>query len=141
MGDAYIGGLAREDNMKTLHTAYRVSELDRSVEFYAKLGFREVGRVSAAPGLTLAMLKLPGDDVVTVELVSDAAVGRLDIGNGLSHIVVQVDDLDATLSALSALGVAVETPQRPGGPAGPTTSFVADPDDYRIELVEWPPGH
>jgi hypothetical protein len=31
--------------------------------------------------------------------------------------------------------------QLPAGPAGPRTSWLTDPDGYRIELVQWPPGH
>ena len=31
--------------MKTLHTAYRVTDLVASLEFYTALGYREVGRV------------------------------------------------------------------------------------------------
>jgi hypothetical protein len=27
------------------------------------------------------------------------------------------------------------------GPHGPKTSWLTDPDGYRIELVQWPPGH
>ena len=33
--------------MKTLHTAYRVTDLPDSLEFYSALGYREVGRVAA----------------------------------------------------------------------------------------------
>jgi len=128
--------------MKTLHTAYRVKNLDRSLDFYTKLGYHEVGRVVFESGETLVMLNLPGDgDVVTLELVYDPALDSLDIGNGFSHLVVQVDDLDATLGDLTAHGVAFEQPQHPGGEHGPATSFVHDPDGYRIELVQWPPGH
>jgi lactoylglutathione lyase len=29
----------------------------------------------------------------------------------------------------------------PGGPDGPQTAWLTDPDGYRIELVQWPPGH
>jgi lactoylglutathione lyase len=29
----------------------------------------------------------------------------------------------------------------PGGPHGPETSWLTDPDGYRIELVEHLPGH
>ena len=29
----------------------------------------------------------------------------------------------------------------PAGPDGPRTSWLTDPDGYRIELVQWPPGH
>ena len=128
--------------MKTLHTAYRVQNLDRSADFYRKVGFREIGRVTIGVGSILVMLNLPGDgDLVTLELVYDRGVGSLDIGNGFSHIVVQVDNLDATLGDLAEKGVGFDAPQRPAGEGGPMTSFVRDPDGYRIELVEWPPGH
>jgi lactoylglutathione lyase len=128
--------------MKTLHVAYRVQDLDQSVDFYQKVGFREIGRVTIGDGSTLVMLNLPGDgDVVTLELVYNPGMDRLEIGNGFSHIVVQVDDLDATLASLAQHGISFDEPQRPGGEAGPRTSFVPDPDGYRIELVQWPPGH
>ncbi len=29
----------------------------------------------------------------------------------------------------------------PGGPDGPKTAWLTDPDGYRTELVEWPPGY
>jgi len=31
--------------------------------------------------------------------------------------------------------------EHPGGPDGPAVGWLTDPDGYRIELVEWPPGH
>jgi hypothetical protein len=41
--------------------------------------------------------------------------------------------------------VAARAAARPGAvsgrPAGPRTSWLTDPDGYRIELVQWPPGH
>ena len=36
--------------MKSLHTAYRVLHVDRSLDFYAKVGFGEIGRVSLGTG-------------------------------------------------------------------------------------------
>jgi lactoylglutathione lyase len=123
-----------------LHTAYRVTDLERSLGFYARLGFQEVGRVVSADGSTLLMLKLPDDAAVTLELVFRAAAGAASPGD-FSHIVVQVPDLNAALSRLSRVGIACEPPQLPGGPAGPKTSFLTDPDGYRIELVQWPPDH
>ncbi|HEV7214186.1 MAG TPA: hypothetical protein VGP33_03600 [Chloroflexota bacterium] len=39
--------------MKTLHTAYRVEILGRSLDFYRALGFREVGRVALEGGMVL----------------------------------------------------------------------------------------
>jgi lactoylglutathione lyase len=87
------------------------------------------------------MLKLPGDEVVTLELVHRAAGGPVDVGNGFSHLAVQVDDLSATIEALSQAGLKAGPAERPGGPDGPQTAWLTDPDGYRIELVQWPPGH
>jgi lactoylglutathione lyase len=128
--------------MKTLHTAYRVRELGRSVEFYERFGFQQIGRVTTEDGSILVMLNLPGDgDVVTLELVYPRRSSSFEIGTGFSHIVVQVDSLDSTLAGFAERGISFEAPQQPAGEGGPKTCFVRDPDGYRIELVEWPPSH
>lgn len=87
------------------------------------------------------MLKFSGEEVVTLELVHRSAGEPVDIGTGFSHLVVQVDNLAATVEALSQAGLRPGPVERPGGPDGPQTSWLADPDGYRIELVQWPPGH
>ena len=101
--------------MKTLHTAYRVQNLDRSVDFYKKVGFREIGRVAIGDESILVMLNLPGDgEVVTLELVYDHGIESFEIGTGFSHIVVQVDDLDSTLAGFAEKGVVFDEPQLSG---------------------------
>jgi lactoylglutathione lyase len=128
--------------MKTLHTAYRVRDLARSVDFYRTVGFREIGRVTTGDGSVLVMLNLPGDgDVVTLELVDDRSIESIEIGTGFSHIAVQVDDIGATVADLARNGIAPDGLERPGGEAGPVTCNLRDPDGYRIEMVQWPPGH
>src|SRR6266536_2585805 len=128
--------------MKMLHTAYRVRDLNRSIDFYGKVGFREIGRIVFENGSTLVMLNLPGDcDLVTLELTYKPTLHSLEIGNGFSHIVVQVDRLDTAMAELTTRGVAFDELQTPAGDNGPKTSFLHDPDGYRIELVEWPAGH
>ena len=130
--------------MKTLHTAYRVTDLAVSLGFYSALGYREVGRVGVegeGEGASLTMLKFPGEEVVTLELVHRPADGRVQVGTGFSHLVVQVDELAATIEALTQGGLQPGPEQLPAGPAGPRTSWLTDPDGYRIELVQWPPGH
>lgn len=54
--------------MKTLHTAYRVQDLDRSVDFYEKVGFREIGQVVIADGSTSSEAKRELAANVTHEL-------------------------------------------------------------------------
>lgn len=42
---------------------------------------------------------------------------------------------------LTETGLESEPLQYPGCTRGPKTSWLTDPDGYRIELVEWPSGH
>ena len=127
--------------MKTLHTAYRVSDLAASLGFYSTLGYAELGRVDIGEGATLTMLKFPDEEVVTLELVHRPTQPPVQVGTGFSHLVVQVDDLAATVESLSRAGLSPGPVQRPGGPHGPQTSWLTDPDGYKIELVQWPRGH
>jgi len=87
------------------------------------------------------MLQLPGDPFATIELVHDPARAKAGIGTGVNHLVIQVESLDAALADLDAKGMAPGPPELPGGADGPRTSWITDPDGYRIELVQWPPGH
>ena len=127
--------------MRTLHPAYRVSDLSASLTFYRNLGYEPVGRVDLGDGASLTMLMFPGDEVVTLELVHRSSDGPVDVGTGFSHLAVQTDNLTATLEALSKAGLKPGPVERPGGPEGAQTAWLRDPDGYRIELVQWPPGH
>jgi lactoylglutathione lyase len=127
--------------MKTLHTAYRVTDLAASLGFYTALGYAQVGRVDIGDGTSLTMLKFPGEQVVTLELAHRPSMDPVDIGTGFSHLVVQVDNIAATVQALSQSGLRPSPVESPAGPRGPQTSWLTDPDGYRIELVQWPPGH
>jgi lactoylglutathione lyase len=124
--------------MRTLHIGLRVTDLGRSLAFYAAIGYEVVGRVPETPIGQLTMLKLPGDEFVTVELVHDGK--PVDRGTDVSHLVVQVESMADTLDVLAGHGI---EPVAPGqdGDDGLKTTFIADPDGRRIELVQWPAGH
>ena len=49
--------------------------------------------------------------------------------------------MTARLVALADRGIDVEPPASPDGTDDFWTAWVTDPDGYRIELVQWPPGH
>jgi lactoylglutathione lyase len=127
--------------MRTLHFGLRVTDLDRSVGFYGALGYEVVGTVPETPLGTLTMLQLPGDEFVTIELVHDPSRGEVPVATGLSHFVVKVDSMEATVIELAARGIDAEAPSSPDGSEEFRTSWVTDPDGNRIELVQWPPGH
>ena len=121
-----------------LHLGLRVTDLDRSLAFYTALGYAELGGVPETPFGSLTMLQLPDDPFVSLELVHDPARPVHDT-SAVNHLVIQVDDLTATIAELEASGVTAEPPTQPG--PGIRTSWLTDPDGYRIELVQWPPGH
>ena len=127
--------------MRTLHVGLRVSDLRRSLAFYQAVGYTATGTVEGTPLGTLCTLQLPDDPFVTIELVHDPGQGTVGPGTGISHLVIQVQSLDAALAALAANGITAEPPANPGGADGPRTSWITDPDGYRIELVQWPAGH
>jgi lactoylglutathione lyase len=62
--------------MRTLHVGLRVADVERSLAFYAGLGYEVLGNVPETEFGSLTMLKLPGDEFVTVELVHDPRGGR-----------------------------------------------------------------
>jgi lactoylglutathione lyase len=126
--------------VKTLFPSYRVSDLDRSLEFYSRLGYRCLGTVALGDGASLAMLQFPEEPAVSLELGHRPGDGPVRPG-GFDHLAVQVDDLVATLERLTRTGLRPGPLEWPAGEDGPRTAFLDDPDGYRIELVQWPAGH
>ena len=78
---------------------------------------------------------------MSIELVVDPSRRDPDPGSGLSHFVIQVESLDATLDRLATRGITAAEPGSPDGSADFRTTLLTDPDGNRIELVQWPPGH
>ena len=123
-----------------VHTCYRVLDLDRSVDFYRKLGFEEAGRFPIREEAVNAFLALPGDDP-RLELTCN--IGReepYEIGTGYGHIALSIDDLDEALERLAGEGVEPEKPPYTIREGGSRLCFVRDPDGYRIELIEVAPA-
>ena len=126
--------------MRTLHVGLRVADIERSLAFYTALGYTVVGTVPQTEFGSLTMLKLPGDEFVALELVHSPGTGRID-PQGLNHLVIKVESMTATVAELSAKGVTTEPPSSPDGSEDFQTSWITDPDGYRIEMVQWPAGH
>ncbi|HVW47308.1 MAG TPA: VOC family protein [Solirubrobacterales bacterium] len=120
-----------------LHTCYRIGDIDRSVEFYEKLGFSETRRMPIGDEAINVFMALPDGNPV-LELTYNHGVSKYDLGTGYNHIALGVSDLDGTLATLAAQGIEPEKPPyRPGGrTTGSRIAFVRDPDNYRIELIE-----
>lgn len=125
--------------MKSILFALRVTDLERSLTFYRTVGYVDLGTIPFDDGSSLVWLRLPDEESVSLELVHRPADGPIEIG-GFEHFAIEVDSLADTVTHLTDSGLHPAAPELPGGPDGPKTSWLTDPDGYRLELVEWPPG-
>ena len=119
-----------------VHTCLRVRDPEASQRFYGTLGFEPRGRLNFQSAYNL-YLGLPGDGDVLELTVNRGREEPYDLGTGYNHMAVTVDDLDATLRDLSAIGVEPEKPPYHPGDRDdlPLIAFVADPDGDRSELI------
>jgi lactoylglutathione lyase len=120
-----------------VHTCVRVLDPEASERFYAALGFERRGRLNFESAYNV-YLGLPDDGDVLELTVNRGRTEPYDLGTGYNHIALTVDDIHATLEDLRAIGVEPEKPPyHPGGREElPLICFVADPDGYRVELID-----
>lgn len=119
--------------MKYLHTMVRVSDLDKSLDFYCnKLGLRELRRKESDKGrFTLVFLSAPGDENAQVELTFNWDPEEYGEARNFGHLAYAVDDIYATCQRLMDGGVTINRPPRDGHMA-----FVRSPDNISIELLQ-----
>ena len=120
-----------------IHTCYRITDIDRSVEFYKALGFEEVGRIPIRDEAINVFMNLPGDgDMPRLELTYNFGVDSYELGTAYGHIAITADDLDGALERLKVQGIEPEKPPYTVREGGSRLCFVRDPDGYLIELIE-----
>ncbi|HMS73076.1 MAG TPA: VOC family protein [Baekduia sp.] len=117
-----------------IHTCYRITDVEKSVSFYEKLGFERRRSMTLPDGATNTFMGMPGDGD-QLELTYNPGVESYDIGTGYGHIALAVEDLDGVLAGLAEQGIEPERPPYTVSDGGSRLCFVRDPDDYRIELI------
>lgn len=122
-----------------LHTMYRITDPERSRAFYEALGFefrRDLDIVrNGELEATNYFFGVPGQDE-ELELTYNHDGRTYELGTGYGHIAIAVDDLDATLARLAQRGIGPDREPYRVREGGPRLTFVADPDGYRVELIE-----
>ena len=122
--------------MRFVHTNIRVRDIDASLGFYEALGFERGGRLQFEGAYNI-YLGLPGDGDTLELTVNEGREGAYDLGSGYGHIALAVEDLDGLLERLAEKGIEPEKPPyHPGGRSEFRICFVADPDGYRVELID-----
>lgn len=119
--------------MKYLHTMVRVTDLEKSLDFYCtKLGLKQLRRTDNEKGrFTLVFLAAPGQEDAQIELTYNWDAEVYTGGRNFGHLAYEVDDVYALCQRLQDAGVTINRPPRDGRMA-----FVCSPDNISIELLQ-----
>jgi len=126
--------------MRYLHTMVRVTDVDRSLDFYCnKLGMSEVRRVDSEAGrYTLIFLAAPEDQETgkakrapLLELTYNWDPEVYGEGRNFGHLAFEVDNIYETCASLQKAGVTINRPPKEGRMA-----FIRSPDNISIELLQ-----
>lgn len=125
--------------MRILHTMLRVGDLERSIAFYTKaLGMKLLRQRDYPDGkFTLAFLGYgPEESHAAIELTYNYGTTSYELGTGFGHIAVGVSDIRAACDAIRAVGGTITREPGPMKHGTTVIAFAADPDGYKIELIE-----
>ena len=119
--------------MRYLHTMVRVSDLERSLDFYCnRLGLKEIRRHDVPQGrYTLVFLAPEGQEDCAVELTYNWDPETLTGGRNFGHLAYEVDNIYETCEGLLRKGVIINRPPRDGRMA-----FIRSPDEISVELLQ-----
>lgn len=120
---------------KLLHTRYRVSDLERTVQFYKQvLGLEETRRHKSPRGSELVFLKTPESEEL-IEICYFPDSGPVQVQPDLTHLAFEVDSLVEFEKHLQKHGLKYSD-----GPTlkpdGGGFAFIDAPEGYEIELIQ-----
>lgn len=123
---------------KAIHSMIRVLDEARSVAFYDQaFGLKVADRLDF-PEFTLVYLRSPDADFEVELTINKGRTEPYDLGTGYGHIAFVVDDLDAERERFAGLSLEPRpiVEFKPGGDLLARFFFVADPDGYKIEVLQ-----
>ncbi|MCM2251163.1 MAG: lactoylglutathione lyase [Ramlibacter sp.] len=125
--------------MRLLHTMLRVGDLQRSIDFYTRLLGMTLLRTTERPEqkYSLAFVGYASNpQQAEIELTYNWGVDHYEPGTAYGHIALGVPDVYAACDRIRAGGGKVT--REPGPVKGGSTviAFIADPDGYKIELIQ-----
>ncbi len=125
--------------MRILHTMLRVTDLERSLQFYTTvLGMRLLRRQDYPEGrFTLAFVGYDDEaEAAVLELTHNWDVSSYELGNAYGHIALEVVDAYVACEDVAARGGRVTRPAGPMRHGTTVIAFVEDPDGYKIEFIQ-----
>jgi lactoylglutathione lyase len=125
--------------MRILHTMIRVGDLQRSIDFYTRaLGMTLLRKEDFPDGkFTLAFIGYgPEDKHPAIELTYNYGVSTYDQGTAWGHIAVGTSDIRGACDRIRAAGGKITREPGPMKHGTTVIAFAADPDGYKVELIE-----
>jgi len=121
--------------MKYLHTMVRITDIEKSLDFYCNiLGLKEVRRSeNEKGGYTLIFLAAENSDerYALLELTYNWDPENYTGGRNFGHLAYSVKNIYETCDNLMKNGVTINRPPRDGHMA-----FIVSPDNISIELLQ-----
>ncbi|MDB9739679.1 VOC family protein, partial [Candidatus Pelagibacter sp.] len=120
--------------MKYLHTMIRISDIEKSLDFYCNgLGLIETRRIENEQGrFTLIFLAAPGDEKAELELTYNWDGDKLGDGSrNFGHLAYRIENIYEICERLKDMGYTINRPPRDGHMA-----FVRSPDNISIEILQ-----
>jgi lactoylglutathione lyase len=133
------GGLGSFPVAEYLHTMLRITDPEKSRQFYEALGFtfsRDMDIVRNGEREATNYFYSMGDQENVLELTFNHDGRSYELGDAYGHIAVGVDDLAQTLDQLKTQGIEAEREPYRVREGGSLICFVRDPDQYRVELID-----
>jgi lactoylglutathione lyase len=124
-----------------LHTMLRVTNLERSVDFYTSLmGMKELRRRDVPDGKYTLVFVGYGDEAneCVIELTYNYGVDKYEIGSAFGHLAISFPDVAGACETLRKAGVKITREPGPVKFGSSVIAFIEDPDGYKIELIQRP---
>jgi catechol 2,3-dioxygenase-like lactoylglutathione lyase family enzyme len=123
------------------HVAFRVNDLEKSLDFYNKLGFPEFLRLTEEDGSPwIAYLRVTDELYLELFPGGKGEMAPDDSHTGVHHLCLTSPDLDATEAHLRSVGIPLLRPRKTERGADRNRGmWIADPDGNRIEIMEMAP--
>lgn len=125
------------------HIALRVNDLDRSIEFYGKLGIPEFLRLTQEDGRTwIVYLRVSENLFIELFPGGDGSGVPGPETTGVNHLCLTTADIEKTAAHLQSVGIAATAELVPArrGVDGNRGMWIEDPDGNRIEIMEMAPN-
>ena len=122
------------------HVAIKVKDIDRTLAFYTGLlGMQEMMRINKDDG-SLWIVYLRITDTQFLEVFPGAETERAPgwNTNGLNHICLTFNDLEAVVRELAAKGIKFIIQLKTGADRN-KQAWIEDPDGNRLELMQMAP--